>query len=510
MSVDPNTPVLLGAGQFTERLDDQFEGLMPEDLAARACEAALTDTGAASSLSPLIDRLACVRMFAHSVPDPIVPAIAPFGRSSSPPLSILRRLNLPNASAVYSRACGDEPQRLVYELGNALVRGEINGAIICGAEALATSRWLQRQGLSADWSDEPEGETDDRGACIDLLFDAELNRHGAWNPVDIYPIQEQVRRSELDLSKLAYRALLAELMVRFNSVAAVNPYAMFDEAMTAEEIGEASSSNRMMGDPHLKSMVAKDGVNQASALVLTRWETAQSLGVADRAIFLHGHATGSEPQVLNRKSLGRSEAMAAAYHNALAGAGIEAAQVGAADLYSCFPIAVWVAMDALGMTLDDPRPLTLTGGLPFFGGPGNNYSTHGIAEMVHWLRAQPEPAYGVVGANGGYLSKHAVGVYANMPAAFPEALPEFKTPEVVEVVSDPEPDGVIESYTFQPQKGGARAVVVGRQLSDGRRWVGVADPEDAELLEWFETADPLGEQIVVSTGERNIVRRRAE
>ena len=129
--------------------------------------------------------------------------------------------------------------------------------------------------------------------------------------------------------------------------------------------------------------------------------------------------------------------------------------------------------------------------------------------MVHWLRAQPEPAYGVVGANGGYLSKHAVGVYANMPAKFPEAVPEFKAAEVVEVVSDPEPCGVIESYTFQKQKGGARAVIVGRQLSDGRRWVGVADPEDTDLLEWFEKADPLGEQIVVSGGDRNIVRRRA-
>ena len=83
MSIDPNTPVLLGAGQFTERLDEQFEGLMPEDLAARACEAALADTGAAEALSPLIDRLACVRMFAHSVPDFIVPVIAPFGRSTS-------------------------------------------------------------------------------------------------------------------------------------------------------------------------------------------------------------------------------------------------------------------------------------------------------------------------------------------------------------------------------------------------------------------------------------------
>jgi acetyl-CoA C-acetyltransferase len=127
--------------------------------------------------------------------------------------------------------------------------------------------------------------------------------------------------------------------------------------------------------------------------------------------------------------------------------------------------------------------------------------------MVHWLRAQPEPSYGVVGANGGYLSKHAVGVYANIPTEFPQAVPEFKASEVVEVVSNPEPDGVIESYTFQPQKGSARAVVVGRQVSDGRRWVGVADPEDAELLAWFEKADPLGEQIVVSAGERNIVRR---
>ncbi|MEK9656488.1 MAG: hypothetical protein VW202_12345, partial [Halieaceae bacterium] len=311
------------------------------------------------------------------------------------------------------------------------------------------------------------------------------------------------------LSKSAYRSQLAELMARFASVAAANPYAMFGDVVTAAEIGEESSKNRLMGDPHLKSMVAKDGVNQASALVLTRWETAQSLGVADRAIFLHGHGTGSEPQVLNRRSIGESEAMSAAYRNALAGAGIEAEQIGAADLYSCFPIAVWVAMDALGMSLDDPRPLTLTGGLPFFGGPGNNYSTHGIAEMVHWWRAQPAPSDGVGGANGGYLSKHAVGVYANIPAEFPEAVPEFKAPEVVEVVSKPEPNGIVESYTFQPQKGVARAVVVGRQVSDGRRWVGVADPEDAELLAWFREGDPLGAAVEVTPGERNIVRRQA-
>ena len=110
-------------------------------------------------------------------------------------------------------------------------------------------------------------------------------------------------------SKSAYRSLLSELMARFNAVAAANSYAMFGGVMTAVEIGEESGKNRLMGDPHLKSMVAKDGVNQALALVLTRWETAQALGVAERAIFLHGSRDGHRAPVLNRRSIGQSEAM---------------------------------------------------------------------------------------------------------------------------------------------------------------------------------------------------------
>jgi acetyl-CoA C-acetyltransferase len=507
MTIDPHTPVLLGAGQFTEHLDEAFSGLPPEELAAEACRAALADSGAEAALGEQVDRLACVRLFAHSVPEPLVTSVAPFGRSTSPPLSILKHLSLPNAQAIYSRACGDEPQRLVYEMGAAIERGEIRAAIICGAEALATTRLFQRQGHAPDWSDDPEGETDDRGACIELLFDAELNRHGAFAPVDIYPLQEQARRGELGLSKAAYREQLARLMAQFAAVAADNPYAMFRESMSAEEIGLETTKNRLMGDPHLKSMVAKDGVNQAAALVMTRYETAVAHGVADRAVFLHGHATGSEPQVLVRPALGRAASMTAAYVNALTSAGIIADEIGAADLYSCFPIAVWAAMDALGIELDDPRPLTLTGGLPFFGGPGNNYSTHGIVEMIHWLRRQPDKRYGIVGANGGYLSKHAVGVYSNAPGTFPDPVPETEATDSVELVRHAEADGVIESYTYKRKGDTSRAIIIGRQVSDGRRWVGVADPDDSALLAWFEEGEPLGAQVNVITGERNIVRR---
>ena len=67
--------------------------------------------------------------------------------------------------------------------------------------------------------------------------------------------------------------------------------------------------------------------------------------------------------------------------------------------------------DDFGLAADDPRGLTLTGGLPYFGGPGNSYSLHGIAETVAAMRDKPG-AFGLVGANGGVMSKYSVGVYS--------------------------------------------------------------------------------------------------
>lgn len=56
----------------------------------------------------------------------------------------------------------------------------------------------------------------------------------------------------------------------------------------------------------------------------------------------------------------------------------------------------------------------MTGGLPFFGGPGNNRSMRAIATMVSLLRARPG-GYGLVTANGGLLSRHATGIYSTTP-----------------------------------------------------------------------------------------------
>jgi len=64
---------------------------------------------------------------------------------------------------------------------------------------------------------------------------------------------------------------------------------------------------------------------------------------------------------------------------ALTQAGVTIKDIDFFDLYSCFPIAVQVTRDMLGIAENDTRPLTVTGGLPYFGGPGNNYVMHAMA-----------------------------------------------------------------------------------------------------------------------------------
>jgi acetyl-CoA C-acetyltransferase len=42
--------------------------------------------------------------------------------------------------------------------------------------------------------------------------------------------------------------------------------------------------------------------------------------------------------------------------------------------YGSFSIAAFITCEALGWDIQDPRGLTVTGGMPFFHGPGTNYS----------------------------------------------------------------------------------------------------------------------------------------
>jgi acetyl-CoA C-acetyltransferase len=179
----------------------------------------------------------------------------------------------------------------------------------------------------------------------------------------------------------------------------------------------------------------------------------------------------------------------------MAGIGLDA--IDFIDLYSCFPVAVEIGAEELGLSLDDPRGFTVTGGLPYAGGPGNNYAMHSIAVMAQKLRAAPE-AYGLVTANGWYLTKQSTGVYSHRR---PERPFERQDPKVLQaeidalahpaVTETPQGAATIETYTVVHRREGPfMGIVIGRD-ADGRRFCAVT-PDDPETLAGLERGEQVG------------------
>jgi acetyl-CoA C-acetyltransferase len=153
-------------------------------------------------------------------------------------------------------------------------------------------------------------------------------------------------------------------------------------------------------------MTASAFVDQSAAFIVVSEARADELGIPqDKRVYLHGEAHAHDTWfVSDRERLDQSPAMRLTSRAALAQAGKTIADVDVFDIYSCFPSVVQIACKELGISPDDKRGLTVTGGLPYFGGPGNNYVTHAIAEMVQRVRAKPG-AYGLVMANVGLVTK---------------------------------------------------------------------------------------------------------
>jgi acetyl-CoA C-acetyltransferase len=222
-------------------------------------------------------------------------------------------------------------------------------------------------------------------------------------------------------------------------------------------------------------------VDQGAALLLCSVATAEALGIdRDRWVFLHAGARATDEWILSeRRELHRSPAIRACGEAALAHAGVEAEELGPIDLYSCFPSAVQLAAGELGLPLDDPaRPLTCTGGLTFFGGPGNNYATHGIAAVARGLRDAPAGERGLATALGWYATKHALGVNGNEPPERPFAAlePEVADPGAREVAEPGNYEAGVETYTLIYDREGAPSYgIVFALCDDGRRALGKTD-----------------------------------
>lgn len=459
--VPDNTPVIIGVGQVSERVGEAaYLERSPMDLAGAALAEALVNANANEPLAPALDTIAAIRQFEISG----TRYGAPFGHSDNPPRSIARRVGADPARAILEILGGHGPVRLVGELASEIAEGRSKFAAIVGSEAISTTRDLIGRGESRDWAEAVGREIEDRGYGHDGLYDLTALRHGVGAPIAGYAIAENARRERLGMSLADYRLEIGRLFAPFSQVAAANPHSAAATARSPEELATLTERNRLVAEPYGRLVVSRDQVNQGAAIVMASAGEARRLGVPeDRWVYIHAVADCAEPSLLTRSNLERSPASTAAISAALDLAGTNWAELAHIDLYSCFPIPVFNVLDAFGLDPADPRGFTLTGGLPFFGGAGNNYAAHAIAEAVARCRAAPG-SRAFVGANGGIMSKYAATVYSTDPADWSESRSRKlgNLPAQYGYTNEFTGEALIDSFTIQPGKGGETGTIVAR------------------------------------------------
>jgi acetyl-CoA C-acetyltransferase len=500
MALDPRTPVVVGVGQAVTPPDaglDPAERPEPLALMVMALRAAAEDCdgvaagGAAPAGNALVRRADSIRV------------VVPLGwRAVNPALLVAARLGFAEGDEppelMVSAIGGNAPQSLMHDACRAISRGDLDVVLVTGAEAMYARSLARRDPSQAPlaWTTQPaEGTpppvtfgTDKPGAT-----DLEMQR-GVLLPVHAYPLFENALRAAMGWTLGEHAARIGSLWSRFSEVAAGNPHAWIRTPRTATDIVTPAPNNRMVSFPYPKLCTANMQVDQGAGYIVCSVEAARAAGVPeDRWVFpLAGADANDHWFISHRPELHRSPAIRLAGAAALDLAGLGIDDMRWLDLYSCFPVVVQMAAAELGLPVDDPaRPLTLTGGLTFGGGPGNNYTSHGIARAVGALRAAPGTAALVTGL-GWYATKHSIGIYASRPPAhggtepfaWRDLQPEVDALPQCRVDAGASGPVQVETYTVTFDRDGAaeRGIVACRTADGSRAWGNVADRDTLALL----------------------------
>lgn len=396
------------------------------------------------------------------------------------------------------------PQSLLAEACVAVARGDIDVAVVAGGVGDASIRRANRQGLdpptnpTSVWSqgsDRPPilPYTRWRGAHV-----AEIAA-GAGLPVAYFALIQSVLHQNMAPTEQAMR--LGTLLAPFTHVAARRPHlAWFPRARQPDEIWRASHDNRNVAEPYTKLMCSFPTVDMAAALVIT---PTRSSGPAVRPLAIATAQETGPPSTWQH--MDTPMALGRAVEESLLLADLTTDDIDAFDLYSCFPAAILLARNALGLDPSDPRPLTASGGHPYFGGPGASYSIHGLSCLFEDMLAG-RVGRGMAVSIGGIATKYSVGVYGLDDAPFRSAQPITSDAPAWPVSDVGHGRAVVEAMTVlhDPLTGPVNAPIVAR-LATGER-IGARSASATIAAELSGTCI-IGEEVELETTAEGVLYR---
>lgn len=481
-------PVIVGISQYTNRSNSPDKDLHPLKIMSLVAEGAKEDAGLLT-LSE-VDTLYVVNILSHQYDDP--------------PSMLAELLDIHPKETGYTGIGACAPQWFVHQAGRRIVNRETEIVLICGAEAFHTSSNILDLGQHLSEASKPRiarmvGDPREPSNKMELSYGLNL-------PAYVYPLFENALRAAEGISISKHRCEIADFCARMSEVAAKNPYSWFQKPRTADEIYTVSDENRMIAFPYSKFMCSIMNVNQGAAVLVTSAQKAKSLGISeDKYVYLRGCADASDVWfVSQRPRFYESPSVRVAAEETLKQAEVSLDDINYFDFYSCFPCAPRITQRELNIRQDDPRFTTITGGMPYFGGPGNNYSLHAICRMVEILR-QDSGALGMVQALSWYISKHSVGIYSAtrgdkpwIPVNSDSYQRELDRIAGTEVVAEAKGKAYIETYTVIYDRQGfpMQGIIIGRQ-EDGRRFIAHSE-QDRDTFKLMTEEEIIGRKGTVT------------
>lgn len=544
---DDHHPIIVGGHFFTDhgiktlkktkgaKLTKEFLAeRSPSSMMARAANKALEEVGIANA-GKQVTTIATVQLTLALIP---IPFATKDGETvivescENQPQAVASKISgATNASKfVESMSGGNSPAMLVNAMSERLSKGEIKGlVVIAGSESLASFAAAREAGVPPPWGEgveAPKATSVSEKIGADMLGASDVEMvNGLREPRQMYPLMEQAWRvSRENTSVSEHLEFMGRFMSKkFNAVASGENKGVswFPSPKTPSELITESPSNRWIGFPYPKNLNSVMNVDQGAAIVMTTKGEARRLGVpTSKWVEVLGCGDAYEPHyfVSERRRLDTSVGMGEAIRVALEQAKLSSRQIDMFDLYSCFPIAVENSAAALGLDLEtETRPLTVTGGLPYFGGAGNAYVLFAFAAMHAKLRSKPG-LIGLVNGNGWFMSKHAATVLRSFdpsstktaaasrweresPKATQARLDARYGPTKCQVATKPSGVGVIRTLTVDHSRR-LIAYAIGDMLTgddQGKRFVARLDPKSGVDPETLVERDAIGARVKVAT-----------
>ena len=424
-----------------------------------------------------------------------------FWRYRDPGKWIARNNNFKNIPTTYVTKIGVLQQNLINEACQKIETGEINASIILGGEA----RFKQLRAVieKKEYFETKLDENPDFyiKAKEDLYGDEELAELGAM-AVGYYATMETAIRKNDGEGIEEHQNNIALMYEEFSKIASENKDGWLNHPYAKEDILETSKKNKMLAYPYNKLHCTSWNVNQSAAIIICSEELANELEIDNKKRVYPISSSENNHMIAIQQRPKLYESLGMTYAANSINKMIERLDIklDAYDLYSCFPAAIKMFTKSMG--LDSEIPKTVTGSMPYAGGPLNSFVIHSTVKMIQKIRAL-EVKYGLITGVSGMMTKQSFCVWGKEYKEhfiFDDVTERAKLDESpIELSNISEGKGEIIGYTIiEGSENAAKAVLY---LDDEKKHRKVVSSVDKNFINLLTEEEWVGKTLRFKDGQ---------